>query len=236
MELAPLQIPGAVFVLKSLLFHIKQFIIKVGTVILAFFLASWLFSSFDFSFRLCPPGQSMLASLCGAFDWLFAPIGMRDWRITYAALSGLVAKENVAGTLALFFGSFPYSAASAFAFAVFILTCSPCVSAIAASAREVGAKRALLYALIQTVSAVLLSYLAYFFLTCLPVALPILIAAAAIAMLYEGIHRKTGHHAQSVHRRRLSAGVDVSARPLKGARGARERHKGGKRRAAQSGR
>lgn len=164
MELAPLQIPRPAFVLKSLLFQIKQFIIKVATAVTAFFLLSWLLSSFSFSFAFCEAEESMLATLCGGLKFLFAPIGMGDWRIAYAALSGLVAKENVAGALMMFYGGFPYSFQSAFAFAVFMLCCSPCVSAIAASAREVGWKRAFLYALVQTVSALLLSYVAYFML------------------------------------------------------------------------
>ncbi|MDE7296176.1 MAG: ferrous iron transporter B, partial [Clostridia bacterium] len=162
MELAPLQIPRPLFVLKSLLFQLKQFIIKVATIVLAFFMLSWLLSSFDFSFHLCSTEESMLATLCGGLRWVFAPIGMNDWKIAYAALSGLIAKENVAGALSMFYGGFPYSAASGFAFATFMLACSPCVSAIAATSRELGAKRAIAYAALQTVSALLLSYLVYF--------------------------------------------------------------------------
>ena len=63
-----------------------------------------------------------------------------------AALAGIVAKESVAGTLALFYGedlSAAFTPASAVAFLTFILTCSPCVSAVAAAAREVGVRRAL---------------------------------------------------------------------------------------------
>ncbi len=181
LELAPLQIPNPAIVLKSLLFQIKQFIIKVATVILAFFLFSWVLSSFDFSFQFVGTDRSMLATICSGLKYLFAPIGMNDWRIAYAALSGLIAKENVAGAIALFFGEFPFPPASAFAFAVFILTASPCVSAISATARETGWKRALLYALMQTVSALLLSYAVYFalsystaFLALLPVPFAIL--------------------------------------------------------------
>ncbi len=165
MELAPLQIPRPGFLAKSLYFQIKQFIIKLGTVILAFFLASWLLSSFRWDFTYCAPDESILASVCGGLKYLFAPIGCCDWKIAYAALSGLVAKENVAGALSMFYGGFPYSAASAFAFAVFLLACSPCVSAIAASAKELGWRTALWNALMQTVSALLLSYLVYFLLT-----------------------------------------------------------------------
>ncbi len=202
MELAPLQIPRPSFVAKSLLFQVKQFIIKLGTVILAFFLASWLLSSFDWGFRYCGVEDSMLASLCGGLKFLFAPIGCADWKIAYAALSGLIAKENVAGALAMFYGGFPYSAASAFSFAVFILACSPCVSAIAASARELGWKSALVNALLQTVGALLLSYLTYFLLTgggvC--VLLLLLPAAAFLLLRHEKVRRKRGGLAPKLHR------------------------------------
>lgn len=205
LELAPLQIPRPAFVIKSLLFQVKQFIIKVATVILAFFLFSWLLSSFDFSFRFCGAEESMLATLCGAFKYLFAPVGMNDWRIAYAALSGLIAKENVAGSLLMFFGeAFPFGAKSAFAFAVFMLATSPCVSAIAASAREIGKGRALLYALVQTVSALLLSYITYFLLSfgtaCIFI-LPVLIAFLIVGKLtFENLRSKRKHNLKNLHR------------------------------------
>ena len=204
-ELAPLQIPNPAFVAKSLLFQVKQFIIKVATVILAFFLFSWLFSSFDFSFTFCGAEKSMLATLCGGFKYLFAPIGMNDWRIAYAALSGLVAKENVAGSLFMFFGdAFPFGARSAFAFAVFMLATSPCVSAIAASARELGKGRALLYAAVQTLSALLLSYVTYFALTfgtaCVFL-IPVLIAFLLVGKrTFENLYRKRKHNLKKLHR------------------------------------
>ena len=204
LELAPLQIPRPLFVLKALLFQIKQFIIKVATVILAFFLASWLLSSFDWSFQMCGAEESMLAGICGGLKWLFAPVGMADWRIAYAALAGLIAKENVAGAIALFYGAFPYSAASAFAFSVFVLTCSPCVSAIAATAHELGWKCALLYAFLQTVGAVLLCYLAYALwqggaLYALLTVLPVL-TFCLLRKRNEGVHRPRKHNARRIHR------------------------------------
>ena len=205
LELAPLQIPHPAFVAKSLLFQIKQFIIKVATVILAFFLFSWLLSSFNFRFTLCGAEESMLATLCGGLKYLFAPIGLSDWRVAYAALSGLVAKENVAGALLMFFGeTFPFSAHSAFAFAVFMLATSPCVSAIAASAREIGTWRSLLYALLQTVSALLLSYLTYFalaFSAAYFFILPALIAFLIVGKkTFENLHRKRQYKLKRFHR------------------------------------
>ena len=206
LEFAPLRLPEAKTVAKALCFQLKQFIIKLGTVILAFFIASWLLSSFDFAFRFVPVEESMLAHLCGGLQWLFAPVGMEDWRIAYAALSGLVAKENVAASLELFFPAFPYGARSAFALAVFVLASSPCVSAVAAAAREVGIKLALLYAVAETAGALLLCYLVYF-LTGLG-ASAVLPLIAAVILIFSfgrtfraGIHRQRGNFAQKLHRR-----------------------------------
>ena len=206
LEFAPLRLPEAKTVAKALCFQLKQFIIKLGTVILAFFIASWLLSSFDFAFRFVPVEESMLAHLCGGLKWLFAPVGMEDWRIAYAALSGLVAKENVAASLELFFPAFPYGARSAFALAVFVLASSPCVSAVAAAAREVGIKLALLYAVAETAGALLLCYLVYF-LTGLG-ASAVLPLIAAVILIFSfgrtfraGIYRQRGNFAQKLHRR-----------------------------------
>ena len=206
LEFAPLRLPEAKTVAKALCFQLKQFIIKLGTVILAFFIASWLLSSFDFAFRFVPVEESMLAHLCGGLKWLFAPVGMEDWRIAYAALSGLVAKENVAASLELFFPVFPYGARSAFALAVFVLASSPCVSAVAAAAREVGIKLALLYAVAETAGALLLCYLVYF-LTGLG-ASAVLPLIAAVILIFSfgrtfraGIYRQRGNFAQKLHRR-----------------------------------
>lgn len=206
LELAPLQLPRPISVVKSLLFQAKQFIIKLATVILAFFLLSWLLSSFNFSFQFCTAEDSMLATVCRGLQYLFAPIGCCDWRIAYAALSGLIAKENVAGAIVMFFPAFPYSAQSAFALSVFVLACSPCVSAIAASAREIGVRASLRNAILQTVSALLLSYVVYYVLTGGVWLIALMIALTIAYFLlgkgyFERIHRKRGKLAQKLHRR-----------------------------------
>lgn len=231
MELAPLQLPRFFFVAKSLLFQVKQFIIKVGTTIFAFLLLSWLLASFDTGFTLCPVEQSMLARLCGGMKFLFAPVGMADWRIAYAALSGLIAKENVAGALSMLLGGFPYGGKSACAFAVFILTCSPCISAIASAAREIGWGRAALCAALQTASALLFSYLVYFALTG-GIALLLLLAAIIFAFSISGIsleriHRRKKLHPQGIHRRHRSAGVALPSCPPQGEGSPRQRRKSG---------
>ena len=231
MELAPLQCPRPIFVVRSLLFQAKQFIIKTATVIFAFLLASSLLASFDVRFQLCGVQESMLADICRALSFLFAPAGMKDWRISYAAFSGLIAKENVAGAIQMLCGEFPYGAASAFALNIFVLCCSPCVSAVAAAARELGKRRALAYAALQTASALLLSYLAYFLWNG-GLAAALLAAAPAAAWLlirkkHERVHRNRSRHARRVHRSGVRAGVLLPADAPEGAQRARKRGAGG---------
>ena len=128
-----------------------------------------------------------MAILCRGLKYLFYPMGIAQWQVALAAVSGLVAKESVAGMLALFYGdnlAAAMSAPSAVAFLLFILACSPCVSAIAASAREVGVKRALANAGIQTAFAFLLAYAAY----------GLLAHGAAAAVIRPSRARRGGRH------------------------------------------
>lgn len=155
MEIAHLQFPSVRQVAKSLLFSCKQFIIKIVTTVTAVLIAMWFLLSFDFSMRYVGEGGAgcMAEVLCRGLKYLFYPMGITDWQVALSALTGLVAKESVAGMLAVFYGadlSAAMSAASAAAFTAFIMACSPCVSAIAAAARELGIRRALLNALLQT--------------------------------------------------------------------------------------
>lgn len=169
MEIAHLQFPSLGLACKSLLFSIKQFIMKVATVIAAFLIVAWVMLSFSFRFEYVGTGEesSMLAVLCRGLKYLFYPMGITKWQVALAAVAGLVAKESVAGMLALFYGTdltMAMSAPSALAFLLFIMTCSPCVSAIAATSRETGGKCAVIFAIGQTVIAFLASYALYFML------------------------------------------------------------------------
>ncbi len=223
MEIAHLQFPSWRLVAKSLLFSLKQFIMKIVTVVAAFLVAMWFLLSFDFHLAYVGASSesSMLAVLCRGLKYLFYPMGITDWRVALSAVSGLVAKESVAGMLAMFYGenlAAAMSAPSAIAFLVFIMTCSPCVSAIAATAKEAGAKRALLYAAVQTAVAFALSYLVYALLY-FGAPLAMLLTAAALAVCLaplmrggkkgkkvEKVHRKRNNVSQKFHRLRLSAG------------------------------
>ena len=236
MEIAHLQIPSLRLALKSLLFSLKQFIIKVATVVAAFLIASWVLLSFSFSFEYvgAESGKGILAVLCRGLKYLFYPMGIAQWQVALAAVSGLIAKENVAGMLALFYGAdltAAMSAPSAAAFIFFIMTCSPCISAIAATVREAGAKCAFAFAAAQTGTAFLGSYILYALLSrgAMAAALIALLAAVLIAgaalrrILYAKICRRRGAKTQRFHRRALPAGLVRLFAPFTRPRHPRER-------------
>mgnify|MGYP002446492196 FL=1 len=174
--------------------------------------ALWFLLSFTFTFEYvgADSERSMLALLCRGLCVLFYPMGITQWQVALAALSGLVAKESVAGTLAIFYGqnlTSAMSASSAAAFLLFLMTCSPCVSAIAATARELGARRALAIAGMQTVSAFGAAYLLYALLAggALVACLCAVLLPAAAALLLKGkrhakIHRSKKAKSKGFHR------------------------------------
>lgn len=244
-ELARPQLPALLPLCKSLLFSLKQFIMKIATVVAAFLMAAWFLLSFSFSLHYVGAGSeaSMLAAVSRGLRFLFVPMGIDDWRIALAALSGLIAKENVAGMLSLFYGqqlSSAMSAPSAVAFLVFLLACTPCVSALAAARRAVG-RRAWLYAAAQTGIAFLLSYAVYGLLRAGALAACIAACAAVIAAAillfwkerHAKVYRAQGADAQRLHRRNLCAGFVRLFAPLARKRRARQRAEDGQERHAR---
>ena len=93
--------------LKSLLFSLKQFIIKIATVVMAFLILMWVLLSFSFSFDYVGTGSesSMMAFFCAASDICFIRWASRVGRLRSRRVSGLIAKESVAGMLSLFYGA-----------------------------------------------------------------------------------------------------------------------------------
>ncbi len=156
MELPQYHIPGA----KGVLIHMwergKSFIIKAGTVIFAACGIVWFLSNFgvaDGVFGMVDTEVSLLAVLGGFVAPVFAPLGFGTWQATVATITGLVAKENVVGTLGVLFGigevaeddptllnsvSAMLTSVSAMSFMVFNLICAPCFAAIGAIKREMG--------------------------------------------------------------------------------------------------
>lgn len=158
-EVTPISLPAPAAVIKKLCFYLKGFIIKVATAVMLFCVASWVLSNFTFTFSPCEVQNSMLADISRAISPLFAPMGLSDWRLSYAMISGFAAKENVAATINMLM---PEGAgldiASALAASAFILTCPACVSAFSASCKEVGLKTTLKFFGVQLIFAFLSGY------------------------------------------------------------------------------
>lgn len=168
LELANLQMPKIKILLKNVGYNCWQFIKKIMTLVLAFLMLMWLLSSFTITFQYVGEGGdgSMLYYIGQGLKWLFYPMGIFDWRITVAAISGIIAKENVAGMLSQFFGdnlatSGALTIQAAIAFTVFMMTVTPCVTAIASVIKELGFKTGMGFTFAQLGIAFVLSYIAY---------------------------------------------------------------------------
>ena len=162
-EVAPIAFPQPSAVLKKLYFYVKGFIIKVATVVMLFCVASWVLSNYTFTLSPCAVEDSMLARLSRAAVPLFLPMGISDWRLAYAFISGFAAKENIAATIALLMPQGAgLSLASGVAAGVFVLACPACVSAFSASCREVGVRTTLKYFAVQLAVAFTAAYIVNF--------------------------------------------------------------------------
>lgn len=165
-EVAPIIFPSFKTVLNKLFFYLKGFIIKVSGTVLIFCTLSWLLSHFDFSLNFVPPERSVLSAFARVLIPLFKPMGIDDWRIAYAALSGFAAKENVAATISLLCpDGVNLSFASAMAFCAFMLCCPACISAFSSSVKEVGWAFTLKCFILQLIFSFAAGYLVRFLLS-----------------------------------------------------------------------
>lgn len=190
LELPVLRAPNFLTCAKSLIFQIKQFIIKVAVIMLAFVAGAWLIKTGAEYFPAAAEGTGRIIT------FLFYPMGITDPRIALAALSGIAAKENMAGTLNMFFPQglalgFP----SAVALSVFVMLSPPCISAFSSSCAEMGKRRAAISYAIQLAVSFASSYAVYLMLTggiifILPLAFIGFAAILIKRFLYERIHRK----------------------------------------------
>jgi len=159
MELPAYHMPTAGNVLRSMWERGWSFIKKAGTIILVSTILLWFLMSFgwaDGSFGMIEAEQldsSILASLGSIVAPLFAPLGWGDWKMAVAAVTGLIAKENVVGTFGILFGfaevaedgteiwgqlAGSMTAVAAYSFLVFNLLCAPCFAAMGAIKREMN--------------------------------------------------------------------------------------------------
>lgn len=160
MELPAYHIPTLSSVFHSVWERASSFVKKAGTVILLATILVWFMSSFGFyegAFCMLPEEDfmehSILAALGNTVAWIFAPLGWGSWKPAVAAVTGLIAKENVVGTFGILYkygevsemgeeiwGNLQaeMSALAGYSFLVFNLLCAPCFAAIGAIKREMN--------------------------------------------------------------------------------------------------
>ena len=129
-----------------------SFIKKAGTIILLSTILVWFLSRFgiaDGVFRMLEEEElesSILARVGNAIAWIFKPVGFGTWQATVASITGLIAKENIVGTMGILYGgteayanmAAAFTGIAAYAFLVFNLLCAPCFAAIGAIRREMN--------------------------------------------------------------------------------------------------
>ena len=157
MELPAYHWPTLGNVLRSMWERGWSFIKKAGTIILLSTIFVWFTSYFgwvDGQFQMLSDEQidcSILAAIGGAIDWIFAPLGWGNWQAVVASITGLVAKENIVGTLGVLYGggdgsvydamAAAFTGITAYSFLVFNLLCAPCFAAIGAIKREMNSRK-----------------------------------------------------------------------------------------------
>ncbi len=182
-ELPAYHMPTLGSILRSMWERGWSFIKKAGTVVLLSAIVIWFLQSFGFvdgAFTMLEAEQlemSLLAAIGSSFAWIFTPLGWGDWRAAVAAITGLVAKENVVGTFGVLYGyaevaedgaeiwgnlQAAYSHAAAYSFLIFNLLCAPCFAAIGAMKREMNSAKWTWFALAyQTGFAYTVSLIVY---------------------------------------------------------------------------
>ena len=154
MELPNYRFPSPKSVVRLIGEKAKDFITKAFTVIFLASVIIWFLQSFDLRLNVVTDSsQSLLALIGGLIAPLLKPLGLGDWRISTALITGFTAKESVVSTLNVLLGEKPLSTLftpfTAIIFLVFSLLYTPCIAAIAAVKRELGTKGAVLLVLIQ---------------------------------------------------------------------------------------
>ena len=165
MELPNYRLPGIKNVAQLLWEKAKDFLQRAFSVILIATIVVWFLQSFDSHLNMVEnSADSMLAMVSGVLVPVFAPIGLGDWRICTALISGFMAKESVVSTMEVLFGGSigaVLSSLSAASLLVFSLLYTPCVAAIASVKRELGGKWAAAMVFWQCLIAWIAAFITY---------------------------------------------------------------------------
>ena len=162
MELPNYRLPQAKNVGHLLWDKCKDFLQRAFTIIFVASIVIWFLQSFDFRFNMVENGEgSILAWIAGIISPVFRPLGLGDWRIVTALVTGFLAKESVVSTMEVLGVTASLTVATAVPLLVFCLLYTPCVAAIAAVKRELGGKWAGFVVLFQCVIAWVMALIAY---------------------------------------------------------------------------
>ncbi len=182
LEFPPYRLSSPKRVSNLLWKNVKEFLLRVGTVMISMNVIIWVLSSFSFklSYVQTDGGQSMLETFGRLLAPIFTPLGFGNWAIVCALLAGLVAKEVVVSSIAMFNGIDSgatklisqsimlstsvvcfASSASVLSFLVFCLLYTPCVASIAMLLQEIGKKWTFISIAIQLVSAYIVAFVTY---------------------------------------------------------------------------
>ena len=162
MELPNYRMPSAKNVAHLLWDKTKDFVQRAFTVIFLATLVIWFLQTFDFHFQMVENGEgSMLASVAGWIAPIFRPIGLGNWQVVTALISGFMAKESVVATLEVLNAMPLFTLATSVSMLVFCLLYTPCVAAVASIRRELGTKWMLFIIAFQCVVAWVVAWVAY---------------------------------------------------------------------------
>ena len=162
MELPNYRMPSAKNVAHLLWDKTKDFVQRAFTVIFLATLVIWFLQTFDFHFQMVENGESsMLATVAGWIAPVFRPIGLGEWQIVTALISGFMAKESVVATLEVLNAMSLFTTVSSISMLVFCLLYTPCVAAVAAIRRELGTKWMFFIIAFQCVIAWLAAWFVY---------------------------------------------------------------------------
>ena len=178
MELPSYHLPTLGNVLRSMWERGWSFIKKAGTVILLSTIVVWFLSRFgwvDGAFTMLGEEEvqfSILAAIGNGVAWIFAPLGWGNWQAAVASVTGLVAKENIVGTMGVLYGggaqstyaalAAQFTEAAGMSFLLFNLLCAPCFAAMGAIKREMNSGKWTAFAIgYECVFAYIVSLIVY---------------------------------------------------------------------------
>ncbi|WP_294156237.1 ferrous iron transport protein B [uncultured Clostridium sp.] len=168
LEVPEYKVPTFKSVYKQTVDKAEGFLKKAGTVIFAMSVVVWFLSNFNLNGMVEEVNDSILASIGGIIAPIFAPLGFGNWQSAVSLISGLLAKESVLASMEIIFAGdlntvlpMYFSTLSAYAFLVFVLLYTPCISVLGTMKKEYGSKFTIMSVVFQLVVAWCAAFLVF---------------------------------------------------------------------------